>query len=573
MMKKISHYIEKFKKGLLINRLMKIYSLLIILFFGMLSVILAIFIYINDTQIAMNELDIRVSEMAEDVTNKNIETSRIMEMLFFEGENYQNMMNYMTQTKTEYFSDILDTWHQGQRIDFASEQLKSMLYTYPDVSSIDIVVNDLNYFLRADERQPYGQRIEGNPVFRNKAYLVRSIKNPDSGQVIGTLYVNFKPNRKENNLEHDEVYSTIVAEKSGRILSQNIAKGNPLLSNIVKQDDANGLAEQVIKERYFYRYIEDSNMYSVVLLAKHNFYLSMAKKIGSFILMNLSISLALLILLKKVFIRYSKNVNNINQEIHAVIAGDWQARIDTKGMELELLEISEAINQMLEYINQSFDEIYTLEIKQRDAHMRALQSQINPHFLYNTLEYIRMYAVSCEQDELADVVYAFAALLRNNINQEKTTTLKKELDFCEKYAFLYQIRYPDRIAYHVTIEKDCQDIVIPKFIIQPLVENYFVHGIDYTRINNVISIKSFSKDNQVIILIRDNGSGIPPEKLTEIQQNLQCDQEMRQESIGLKNIYLRLQNYFNNQVSFDITSKEKCGTGIEIKIPKEVIKR
>ena len=100
---------------------------------------------------------------------------------------------------------------------------------------------------------------------------------------------------------------------------------------------------------------------------------------------------------------------------------------------------------MVDSLDQYIHDIYTLEIKQRDAHMRALQSQINPHFLYNTLEYIRMYALSRQQEELADVVYAFSTLLRNNINQEKTTTLAEEISFCEKYVYLYQMRYPTNL--------------------------------------------------------------------------------------------------------------------------------
>ncbi len=85
----------------------------------------------------------------------------------------------------------------------------------------------------------------------------------------------------------------------------------------------------------------------------------------------------------------------------------------------------------------------------------------------------------------------FSALLRNNTNQEKTIHLKEELDFCEKYVYLYQMRYPSRIAYHFTIESSLEEIEVPKFIIQPLVENYFKHGIDFTRFDNALSVKVF----------------------------------------------------------------------------------
>ena len=114
---------------------------------------------------------------------------------------------------------------------------------------------------------------------------------------------------------------------------------------------------------------------------------------------------------------------------------------------------------MVDSLDQYIHDIYTLEIKQRDAHMRALQSQINPHFLYNTLEYIRMYALSRQQEELADVVYAFQRYL-GIILTKKTTTLAEEISFCEKYVYLYQMRYPDQFAYKFEIEETIADVEI-----------------------------------------------------------------------------------------------------------------
>ncbi|MGQ7458495.1 sensor histidine kinase, partial [Streptococcus suis] len=84
---------------------------------------------------------------------------------------------------------------------------------------------------------------------------------------------------------------------------------------------------------------------------------------------------------------------------------------------------------------------------QKDANMRALQAQINPHFLYNTLEFFRMYAVSKQMDELGDMIYEFSSLLRSSVTQAKMTTVAEELSFCEKHSYICQIRYPRSIAY------------------------------------------------------------------------------------------------------------------------------
>lgn len=252
-----------------------------------------------------------------------------------------------------------------------------------------------------------------------------------------------------------------------------------------------------------------------------------------------------------------------------VAAGDLSLTIDNSHMELELYHISEAINQMLASIKAYIDEVYVLEVEQRDAQMRALQSQINPHFLYNTLEYIRMYALSCQQEELADVIYAFASLLRNNISQDKMTTLKEELAFCEKYIYLYQMRYPDSFAYHVKIDESIADLAIPKFVIQPLVENYFVHGIDYSRHDNALSIKALDETDHFLIQVLDNGRGISQERLADMERRLQEHQTTGNSSIGLQNVYLRLFHHFRDRVSWSMAKEPNGGFIIQIRIRKD----
>ena len=98
-------------------------------------------------------------------------------------------------------------------------------------------------------------------------------------------------------------------------------------------------------------------------------------------------------------------------------------------------------------MDKSIRDIYQLQLSQKDANLKALQAQINPHFMYNTMEFIRMYAVMQDQEELADIIYEFSSLLRNNISEEKETTIENELEFCRKYSYLCMVRYPKSIAY------------------------------------------------------------------------------------------------------------------------------
>ena len=146
--------------------------------------------------------------------------------------------------------------------------------------------------------------------------------------------------------------------------------------------------------------------------------------------------------LRKTFANYQKQVVDLVDSIQAIAKGQEGLRIDTLEKDQELLLIAETTNDMLDRLEKNIHDIYQLELSQKDANMRALQAQINPHFMYNTLEFLRMYAVMQSQDELADIIYEFSSLLRNNISDERETLLKQELEFCRKYSYLCMVRYP-----------------------------------------------------------------------------------------------------------------------------------
>ena len=114
--------------------------------------------------------------------------------------------------------------------------------------------------------------------------------------------------------------------------------------------------------------------------------------------------------------------------MEAISQGDSERRINVDTKEQELLLVAETTNAMLDNMDKSIRDIYQLQLSQKDANLKALQAQINPHFMYNTMEFIRMYAVMQDQEELADIIYEFSSLLRNNISEEKETTIENELE-------------------------------------------------------------------------------------------------------------------------------------------------
>ena len=282
------------------------------------------------------------------------------------------------------------------------------------------------------------------------------------------------------------------------------------------------------------------------------------------------------ITLKRTFSNYQDQVVDLVDSIQAIAKGEQTKRIDTSKKDQELLLIAETTNDMLNRLEKNIHDIYQLELSQKDANMRALQAQINPHFMYNTLEFLRMYAVMESQNELADIIYEFSSLLRNNISNERETTLEKEVEFCRKYSYLCMVRYPKSIAYGFKIDSGIEEMRIPKFTLQPLVENYFAHGVDHRRSDNVISIKALRKDGHVEILVVDNGRGMSVEKLAEIQAKLAKrtfepteDYSNGRKSIGIVNVHERFVLYFGERYQISVESGEQEGVQYRITIHDE----
>lgn len=439
------------------------------------------------------------------------------------------------------------------------------------MDTITITLEDGTSYLYADRAIKTGRLLAGKPEKMTGNYLIRSIRHPESGDITGKLYLHFDQPSPILHKKQNNYLATFAFDYYGRKLFSQGGKDVRTLETsfqkVLKRDDTVNL--NTIAKGYNIQYNRSGDLLAYVTIRKSYLFGEAVRTVIIYSLSSLLLAWLLLQLLFRVFKNYIQQVSEITDTVEKVAAGDLSLTIDNSHMELELYNISEAINQMLSNINAYIDEIYVLEVEQRDAQMRALQSQINPHFLYNTLEYIRMYALSCQQEELADVIFAFASLLRNNISQDKTTKLKDELAFCEKYIYLYQMRYPDSFAYHVKIDPNIANLAIPKFIIQPLVENYFINGIDYSRQDNALSIKALDEDDSILIRVLDNGKGISKERLAEIQAGLKNPQVLGNSSIGLQNVYMRLFHQFRDQVSWLMSEAEGGGFMIEIRIRKD----
>ena len=433
------------------------------------------------------------------------------------------------------------------------------LYVRNDfVTGVAIVLQDSTEVFVSTRDNRSGYKVSADAFKPDPNSFAVPVSDPVSDQALGVIYVSVS----------SDVFYKAIDNTRGNI---------PIAVSITSPFETDMFHQGEKSDREEWLQDETAHGYQVQVAVPRGYVLSGSISSSVFILaLSLLFIVILYVTLKKTFSKYQTQVVDLVETIHDIAQGEQGKRIDLTKKDQELLLIAETTNDMLDRLERNIHDIYQLELSQKDAHMRALQAQINPHFMYNTLEFLRMYAVMENQNELADIIYEFSSLLRNNISDERETTLKQEVEFCRKYSYLCMVRYPKSIAYGFKIDPELEEMRIPKFTLQPLVENYFAHGVDHRRTDNVISIKALKKDGYVEILVTDNGRGMSAEKLAEIQAKLAqrtfehtADYKGQRQSIGIVNTHERFVLYFGDRYNINVESAEQKGVQYRITIQDE----
>lgn len=551
-----------------IYSLLKTYSIILILFFTIFSIAVGQLLHENNKKIALQSIQ-NASGRFEFLINKNQEkVEEVAVSLTSTQEQIDNINHYFEFSYADYLSEVLDRNYQLDSYYYLPKVIESLYYNDNSLLATSIALTNHSDVYYSQTGNLMGKKVKQLP----RTHAIRfstALMNRNSLQTIGSLHMDFEKENFDQILINQNINYTIqtfiFSNTNQLIYEGSNKKGNAILSNtLVDQmaSDSSIKLRELQKEYDITETISKSDHQIYTLIPRSEIVDSTLKSTFGLVLFSLLFDCILLLILFYLFKKYVMQVEDILISINRVADGESRNRINTQDKKAETKQLAEGINEMLDSMQRYIKDIYELEIKQKDADMRALQSQINPHFLYNTLEYIRMSAISEGAEELADVVFHFATLLRNNISHEKVVTVENELKFCEKYIYLYQMRYPDQFAYLFRICDDVKEVIIPKFAIQPLIENYFAHGIDFTKIENAISIKAYHENGKTKIFIIDNGVGIPEEQMEQLNRSFKETDLFKPGSVGIMNVYTRMKIYFGE--SFNMEIKETVGGGTTI---------
>lgn len=269
--------------------------------------------------------------------------------------------------------------------------------------------------------------------------------------------------------------------------------------------------------------------------------------------------------------RMTKPIHNMMEQMSKVESGEFDICLPVESRD-EIGILSERFNQMSKQLKSYINQSYVAQIRQNEAELTALKSQIYPHFLYNTLEIIRMTAVENEDHVVSQMIESLSEQIHYLIGpMQDTVPLEKEIDIVRKYVYLLNCRIQGKIMLSVNALGSA-NLVVPKLILQPIVENAYVHGIKPKNGRGSIMIEAEEKEGILILSVMDNGIGMNNEMLEKQRELLNGDQpgiknEYNWQSIGLKNVHDRIRFLYGKQYGIKITSTAGIGTIVQAVMP------
>jgi two-component system, sensor histidine kinase YesM len=269
-----------------------------------------------------------------------------------------------------------------------------------------------------------------------------------------------------------------------------------------------------------------------------------------------------------IFLRVTKPVIFLSNQVKLVGKGRFDVNLSSSRKD-EFGVLFNGIRKMVTDIQDYIERSSILRAQQKLAQYRALKSQINPHFLANALETIQMKAVINKQHDISEMIGLLGGLFRSHIQTGKeTVSLEEELSNIRMYVKLQQMRFGQKIKYIENLAPTSELVRVLHFSLQPIIENGIVHGIEPKSGPGVLEVSTAFSKGDLLITVRDNGIGMSPEKLQQMQKRLSDHSStMDEEHIGIKNVHDQIRYFYGSQYGLELTSTEGKGTTVTMRIP------
>ncbi|WP_225229483.1 cache domain-containing sensor histidine kinase [Paenibacillus gallinarum] len=518
-----------------------------------------------------------------DISNLLLFNSEIKEIA---NTKFANMLE-LTQSYHSFtlFNDYLQQYRELYGIRFFS--FNSTLVNNYEFIPVDTQIESASWFKKAMESTSIGwfyiPNSEDYPA--DTLSLVRGVQFPEY-QSRGVLMVLI--NRDElNNMLSQEPFNTMIVDSQGYIVA---AKDTKLVGSTFEslnmgvdlRSQKKGLIEANVYDEPSNIIVDEMtpsssmNGFQIVSIFSKESIVSNAKEISLigmlFIILVLFVAMALVYVIS---LLTTNRLLRLSRQLNRLALGDLKVVSQVDGND-EIGQLSRQFNHMVSSINGLMEQVVEtseqnnrLAIAQKEIKLKMMASQINPHFLFNALESIRMKAHIKGEAEIANIVRLLGKLIRKNLEiGSGKTTIKAEMEMVHSYLQIQKFRYEDRLDFELSIQKGIEKEHIPPLIIQPLVENAIVHGLENQEEEVRVEVTIYEENDLVHFTVQDNGAGIRPERLKEVITSITGPDEQENSRIGLRNVHQRLTLSYGEEHGLIISSKPGKGTKIDFTVPK-----
>lgn len=492
---------------------------------------------------------------------------------YFQYNEFKNIINlYSSEIRDiRIYSDNPSLLESGQIMKLTPDVVKTDWY---------------NKISRADGRICW-QYLPNATGKSSNLCLTRVVKTLASYKVLGVLIISINEDYL-NSLVRSEPYDTFFVDDRGHIFSaadrgllgKNFADTRlsviyGMNEGTVDIDYMDKPAKAIIKRFDPSVY---NGSYKIITIVPVSVIEEQANSSALLVAGIMTISLLLAFILILIFSNaISKRIKILSRDMHKVALGNFDITPVITG-EDEIGQLFTDMNVMANSIRDLVQEVYVtkaqkdkLAIRQKEIKLELLANQINPHFLFNTLETIRMKAHVNGQKELAEIVKLLGRIMRRNLEiGSEMITVESEVEFVQCYLEIQKFRYGNRINYDIFFEdEEIKNVRILPLTIQPLVENAIVHGLEFKEDEGHVSVRLYRKNFYLFISVQDDGEGMTNEKLQEVLDSLDDMEDSPGKRVGLRNVHQRLKLFYGEEYGLRIYSQKNGGTKIDIMLPGE----
>lgn len=364
---------------------------------------------------------------------------------------------------------------------------------------------------------------------------------------------------------------TFIVDKKGKILCTS-RRVQPMWLEKIEAAFQSGERNFILeweKEKYYvfgqYNGLTGWKTYSVVAVPE--IFPQALQLRGTIAMIVFSAVLVALVIVTLISYSITAPIRELSNAMKQVEEENFDIEVQSKRKD-EIGRLIISFNYMVGKIRQLIYEVYQKKLEQKNAEIRALQAQINPHFLYNTLDSINWMLIERDEQDISDVVISLGEILRYAIGGgSHVVPLRDEMHYIESYLCIQKNRLEERLNYRWEVDEDALDFSVPRLILQPIVENAVIHGIEPLKEGGTITVKAWMEGETLLLQITDNGKGMTQAELEELKKKIAGKNDTG--NIGMRNIRRRIELTYGEKQAMEIRSNQGEGTAVTLRMTED----